>query len=62
MFVEENGLGQTSLRHLLHWYAALDPDVGYCQGMGFIAALFLTYMIEEQAFYTFYTVLNVSKF
>jgi hypothetical protein len=60
MFVEDGGLGQTSLRRLLQWYAALDPEVGYCQGMGFIAGLFLTYMIEEQAFYAFYGVLTVS--
>lgn len=29
--------------------------------MGFLAALFLTYMIEEQAFYTFYSVLQRKK-
>ena len=59
MFVEAGGQGQTSLRRLLRWYAALDPEVGYCQGMGFIAGLFLTYMVEEHAFYTFYSVLTV---
>ncbi|RYY85076.1 TBC domain-containing protein [archaeon] len=32
--------------------------MGYCQGMGFLAGLFLTYMIEEDAFYTFYAVLT----
>lgn len=60
MFVEENGQGQQSLRRLLRWYASLDTEVGYCQGMGFLAGLFLTYMVEEQAFYTFYSILTVS--
>lgn len=58
LFVEDDGLGQQSLRRILRWYAALDPEVGYCQGMGFLAGLFLTYMIEEHAFYTFYSVLT----
>jgi TBC1 domain family member 10 len=48
----QNGLeGQNSLRLILQSYAAYDPDVGYCQGMGFIAAMFLTYMPAEEAFY-----------
>eukprot|EP01034_Spumella_vulgaris_P027176 gene27176-33862_t len=39
-------------------YAALDPDVGYTQGMSFMAALFLLYMVEEEAFYCFYSVMK----
>lgn len=34
-------------------YACIDPEVGYCQGMGFIAGLLLTYMSEDVAFYAF---------
>lgn len=60
MFYDDSGPGQQSLRRILIWYAALDPDVGYCQGMGFIAALLLSYMVEEDAFYCFYAVLTVS--
>ena len=60
MFYEDGGAGQVSLRRVLTWYAALDPEVGYCQGMGFIAALLLSYMIEEDAFYCLYAVLTVS--
>lgn len=60
IFIENNGSGQCALRRILHAYAALDPEVGYCQGMGFIAGLLLTYMIEEDAFYCFYATLNVS--
>lgn len=52
--------GQHALRNLMQWYAVLDPEVGYCQGMGFIAALLLTYLIEEHAFYCFYSLMTVS--
>jgi hypothetical protein len=45
---------QASLRRILQWYAALDPEVGYCQGMGFIAGLYLIYMDEMSAFRCFY--------
>lgn len=58
LFIEKDGEGQCSLRRVLQWYAALDTEVGYCQGMGFVAALFLTYMSEERAFYTFYATLT----
>ena len=51
-FESKDSSGQRSLRTILSWYAAVDPDVGYCQGMGFIAAMFLTYLTEEEAFYT----------
>jgi hypothetical protein len=27
-------MGQQALRRLLKIYAVLDPEVGYCQGMG----------------------------
>lgn len=45
---------QASLRRILRWYAAIDPEVGYCQGMGFIAGLYLIYMDEMSAFRCFY--------
>lgn len=51
LFEEKDGIGQSSLRQVLRWYAAIDPDVGYCQGMGFIAGLLLSYMDQNQAFY-----------
>jgi hypothetical protein len=47
--------GQTSLFRVLVAYAHLNGVVGYCQGMGFIAALFLSYMPEEEAFWAFVT-------
>ncbi|GBF87851.1 hypothetical protein Rsub_00563 [Raphidocelis subcapitata] len=42
--------GQAALRRVLRAYAALDPEVGYCQGMNFVAALLLSYLPEPQAF------------
>lgn len=32
-------------------FANKNKDVGYCQGMGFVSAIFLTYMDEEAAFW-----------
>merc|ERR1719197_607865 len=58
LFACRESSGQKSLRNVLTWYAALDPEIGYCQGMGFIAAMLLTYMTEEDAFYTLVAVLH----
>ena len=43
--------GQASLRRILRAYSVHDRDVGYCQGMNFIAGMFLTFMTEEEAFW-----------
>lgn len=43
--------GQASLRRVLRAYSVHDRDVGYCQGMNFIAGMFLTFMTEEEAFW-----------
>lgn len=62
MFAEAGGIGQSALFHVLIAYAQLDAKVGYCQGMGFIAALFLSFMPEEQAFYMFKTGASILQF
>jgi hypothetical protein len=49
----EGGKGQDSLRNVLLWYAAHDPETQYCQGMSFICGLLLTYFTQEEAFYCF---------
>ncbi|GMI33266.1 hypothetical protein TeGR_g6285, partial [Tetraparma gracilis] len=54
------GPGQNSLRNVLVAYSLYDEEVGYCQGLGFIAALFLTYMPEEEAFWQIVSVMNRS--
>jgi hypothetical protein len=43
--------GQAALRRVLRAYSYYDPEVGYCQGMNFIAGMFLTQMNEEEAFW-----------
>eukprot|EP00164_Ancoracysta_twista_P007120 GFYU01010055.1.p1 GENE.GFYU01010055.1~~GFYU01010055.1.p1 ORF type:complete len:400 (+),score=74.13 GFYU01010055.1:145-1344(+) len=50
-FRERDGMGQRSLFNVLRAYSIHDPVVGYCQGMGFITALLLLYMSEEDAFW-----------
>eukprot|EP00049_Salpingoeca_infusionum_P007035 m.114682 g.114682 ORF g.114682 m.114682 type:complete len:836 (-) comp13548_c1_seq4:92-2599(-) len=51
MFMERGGQGQQELFNILTAYAAFNPEVGYCQGMAFIAAVLLMSMSEEEAFW-----------
>ncbi|XP_027154692.1 EVI5-like protein isoform X1 [Coffea eugenioides] len=50
-FRQRHGPGQRSLYNVLKAYSVFDRDVGYVQGMGFIAGLLLLYMSEEDAFW-----------
>lgn len=43
--------GQAALRRVLRAYSYYDREIGYCQGMNFIAGMFLTLMSEEEAFW-----------
>lgn len=43
--------GQSRLRRVLKAYSTYDREIGYCQGMNFIAAMFLTLVSEEKAFW-----------
>lgn len=43
--------GLAALRRVLRAYSYYDREVGYCQGMNFIAGMFLTFMTEEEAFW-----------
>ncbi|KAF5273077.1 hypothetical protein FQR65_LT04819 [Abscondita terminalis] len=49
-FKEAGGLGQDSLYRVSKAYAVYDAEVGYCQGLSFLAATLLLHMPEEQAF------------
>uniref|UniRef100_A0A8C5CX16 TBC1 domain family member 1 n=1 Tax=Gadus morhua TaxID=8049 RepID=A0A8C5CX16_GADMO len=49
-FQAQLGAGQLSLYNLLKAYSLLDPEVGYCQGLSFIAGVLLLHLEEEQAF------------
>ncbi|KAL0281381.1 UNVERIFIED_CONTAM: hypothetical protein PYX00_002384 [Menopon gallinae] len=44
------GPGQLALFNILKAYSLLDPQVGYCQGLSFIAGVLLLHMSEEAAF------------
>lgn len=50
-----------SLRRILYCYCQVDPELGYTQGMSFIAGMFLAYMDEETAFYSFISVMKSDK-
>ena len=39
--------GKLSMQRVLRAYAVYDTEVGYCQGMNFLAGLLLTYMPNE---------------
>ncbi|XP_016895278.2 TBC1 domain family member 4 isoform X2 [Cynoglossus semilaevis] len=49
-FSVQLGAGQLSLYNLLKAYSLLDTEVGYCQGISFVAGILLLHMSEEQAF------------
>ncbi|KAL3781249.1 hypothetical protein ACHAWO_011618 [Cyclotella atomus] len=50
--------GTAALRRILYAYSVYDPDVGYCQGMNFIAGLFLTFLPEEESFWMLVALMN----
>ncbi|XP_025111685.1 rab GTPase-activating protein 1-like isoform X2 [Pomacea canaliculata] len=49
-FKESGGLGQDSLYRISKAYSVYDEDIGYVQGLSFLAAALLLHMPEEQAF------------
>ncbi|KAM4710444.1 TBC1 domain family member 1 isoform 2-T2 [Discoglossus pictus] len=49
-FSAQLGAGQLSLYNILKAYSLLDPEVGYCQGLSFVAGILLLHMMEEDAF------------
>ncbi|KAL3803875.1 hypothetical protein HJC23_004037 [Cyclotella cryptica] len=50
--------GPAALRRILYAYSVYDSEVGYCQGMNFIAAMFLTFLPEEESFWMLVAVMN----
>lgn len=50
--------GVPRLRRILRGLAWLFPDIGYCQGMGMIAASFLLFMEEEESFWIMCTIVE----
>ena len=49
------------LSRILNAYANIDPELGYTQGMNFIASMFLIYQSEEDAFWSFYSLMYQSS-
>ena len=50
-FQQRHGPGQRALYNVLKAYSVYDREVGYVQGMGFLAGLLLLYMGEVDAFW-----------
>ncbi|CAG9333150.1 unnamed protein product [Blepharisma stoltei] len=54
LFREKGGIGQQKLCNILYAYANYDPDIGYCQGMGFIVGCLIIHINQEElAFWAF---------
>ena len=62
LFQDSAAAGQTALRRILHAYCALDGDLGYCQGMGFIVAVLLLSCSEEETFWVLVQLMNGRSF
>jgi len=57
-----NSSGRSALYNVLKAYSLHDEQVGYCQGMGFPAGLFLMYMTEEEAFWMLHCIARGEKY
>ncbi|KAK9460031.1 rab-GTPase-TBC domain-containing protein [Lipomyces oligophaga] len=59
VFFGGKGPGVPKLKRVLIAFSRRNPDIGYCQGMNMIAAtLLLTHATEEDAFWTFVSVIE----
>eukprot|EP01134_Creolimax_fragrantissima_P007553 CFRG7553T1 len=57
-FFRVGGPFHDTLRTILETYVSYRPDIGYVQGMSFIASVLLLYMSELEAFTCFANILN----
>ncbi len=62
LFRGAGSIGQARLERILVCYCALDPEVGYCQGMGFITAVLMLHLPEPDAFGMFVQMMHSRKF
>lgn len=53
LFMHSDGEGQKMLGQILKCYNLHDPEIGYCQGMGFIVGVLLMKMEVQDAFCVF---------
>lgn len=61
LFMNEDSAARQALFNVLVTYADVDPSVGYCQGMSYVAAALLMHMNEEDAFWSLFTLLQSDK-
>jgi|LauGreDrversion4_2_1035121.scaffolds.fasta_scaffold483324_1 hypothetical protein len=62
LFLQNPATGTNKLFNVLKVYSLYDPDVGYTQGMSFIAAVILMVIEDEALAWTvFVKILNVSS-
>ncbi|KAM8959992.1 USP6 N-terminal-like protein isoform 2-T5 [Lycaon pictus] len=61
MFWDHYGVGQRALFHVLAAYSVYDTEVGYCQGMSKIAAILLTFLPEEDAFWALAQLMTIDR-
>ena len=62
LFASQAGVGQKQLRTLLRAYTALKTDVGYTQGMNFVAGYLLRHIpCETDAFFVFVCLMHAPK-
>lgn len=61
-FSSERTFSRRGLRRVLRAYSQLDREVGYCQGMSYIVAMFLSFLSEEEAFWLLVVVMNEQPF
>ncbi|KAG0166298.1 GTPase-activating protein [Apophysomyces sp. BC1034] len=57
-FREQDGKGQEVLFNVIKAYSLFDQQVGYCQGLPFVAGCLLLHMPDEEAFCTLVKLLN----
>lgn len=57
-----NGQLHDSLQRILHAYSNVDEEVGYTQGMAFIAGLLLLYMDETGAYWCFEKLMTAPRY
>ena len=50
MFRDPDGEGQKMLGKVLNAFSLYDPEIGYCQGLGFVVGPLLMHMPDKEAF------------
>lgn len=62
LFMDPEGRGRRTLFNVLVNYSQYNPVVGYCQGMSYIAAIFLMHFSEEETFWCMASLLSSSNY